>query len=299
VICDDQFFNPGETIDLDFTVYNNSSDDEWIQNVTIDFPEGFEVIGATDFWGGSGGLIRYEGAQGNGALVSWYGETSNGWGVLHDDESAFCTVEVNVAPDFSGNALLDWTITGDSFGAEPHTVSGDIELEIYGDLVGWITASQFSGDLWAMETDIINLMFDTADMEEGNYSCSLIINWEQDEEIIPVNLTVSSQPADEDEVAPLITSAVVYPNPFRGNGQRDLITLEFSIAEPVNDLEITVYNLKGQKVADLYQGEMTSGEHQIYWNGKTVTGQEAAAGLYFYKLSSTEFSMYKKAIILK
>ncbi|MCF7911275.1 MAG: agmatine deiminase family protein [Candidatus Cloacimonetes bacterium] len=299
VICDDQSFNPGETINLDFTVYNNSPDNEWIQSVAIDFPEGFEVIVASGFWGGSGGLLRYEGAQGNGALVTWYGESANGYGVLHCDESAFCTVEVYVAPDFSGNALLDWTITGDNFGADPHTVSGDIELGIYGDLVGWITASQFDGDLWAMETDIIDLMFDTADLEEGYYSCSLIINWEQDEEIIPVNLTVSSQPADEDEVAPLITTAVVYPNPFNGNGQRDLITLEFNIAEPVNDLEITVYNLKGQKVAELYQGEMTSGENQIYWNGKTSTGKSAPAGLYFLKLSSSAFSIYKKAIILK
>jgi len=301
VVCESEFFSPGETIELDFTAYNGSEniDSEWVREVDIDFPEGFEVISATNFVGGSGGDMEFEGATGNGASCLWMGQTANEWGVLQDDEYATCTVEIEVAPDFTGNAIFNWNISGDEFGSEPHEISGDMELEIYGGPVSWISASQLGGQLWAQETDEITLTFDTTDLTDGDYTCNIVINWNEAETIIPAMLTVLSMPADENEIAPLITSAVVYPNPFHGNGERDLITLGFSIAEPVTDFKIAVYNLKGQKVADVYQGEMTSGEHQIYWNGKTATGQEAAAGLYLYKLSSKEFSMYKKAIILK
>ncbi|MDP8209879.1 MAG: agmatine deiminase family protein [Candidatus Stygibacter australis] len=299
VSCGNDFFSPGETIELEFTAYNGSEDSEWVKEVYIDFPEGFNVLSATDFVGGSGGDLLFRGPTGNGALCYWMGQTVSGWGLLQEGEYATCTVEIEVAPDFTGNAVLNWTILGDEYGEEPHEISGDIELEIYGGPVNWISADQLSGQLWAQETDEITLTFDTTGLADGDYPCNIVVSWNEAETIIPVMLTVLSMPADENEIAPLITSAVIYPNPFNDNGQRDLITLEFSIAEPVNDFEIAVYNLKGQKVADLYQGEMTQGEHQIYWNGKTINGQSAAAGLYFYKLSSKEFSIYKKAIILK
>ncbi|MDP8219981.1 MAG: FlgD immunoglobulin-like domain containing protein [Candidatus Stygibacter frigidus] len=299
VSCGSEFFSPGETIELDFTVYNESSDSEWINEVEIVFPDGFDIEDATDFIGGSGGALEYDGTHGNAAAISWFGETHSGFGVLKDGESASGTVEINIADDFSGNALLAWTINGDNYGSAPHSVSGDIELEMYGGPVSWITADQLGGQLWAQESDEITLNFDPTDLLDGDYTCNIVVSWNDAETIIPVMLTVLSMPADENEIAPLITSAVVYPNPFNGNGQRDQITLDFNIAETVNDFQIAVYNLKGQKVAELYQGEMSQGEHQIYWNGKTTSGQQVAAGLYFYKLSSKEFSIYKKAIILK
>jgi agmatine deiminase len=299
VECHSEFFSPGETIELEFTACNESNDTEWINGVDIVFPDGFDVVNATDFIGGSGGALEYDGTQGNGVTVSWFGETPSHYGVLQDGQSASSTVVITIADDFSGNALLAWTLNGDNYGSTPHTVTGEIELEIYGGPVSWIAADQLGGQLWAQESDDITLTFDTTGLADGDYSCNIVITWNGTETIIPVTLTVLSMPAEEDEIAPLIDSAIVYPNPFNSNGQRDLITLEFSMEESVSNFEITVYNLKGQKVTELYQGEMTAGTHQISWDGKTANGNDAPAGLYFYKLSNSEFSIYKKAIIIK
>ncbi|MCF7911272.1 MAG: agmatine deiminase family protein [Candidatus Cloacimonetes bacterium] len=299
VECASEFFSPGETIELEFTAYNLSNDTEWINGVEMVFPAGFDVQNATDFIGGSGGALVYDGTQGNDVTITWFGETPSHYGVLQDGQSATATVEVTVADDFSGNALLAWTLNGDNYGTEPHSVNGEIELEIYGGPVSWIAADQYGGELWAQDTDEINLTFDTTDLSDGIYNCNLIINWNDDEAIIPIMLTVLSMPADDNEIAPIISSAVVYPNPFSTNSTRDNITLEFSLTENVNDFQTTVYNLKGQKVAELYNGNMTAGQHQIFWNGNNSKGKSAPAGLYFYKLSSKDFYMYKKAIILK
>ncbi len=299
VSCGSDYFSPGETIEFDFTAYNSSSDGEWITEIDIDFPEGFYVEDATDFTGGSGGDLEYLGDQGNGVTVVWFGQTINGWGVLHNDEFAICSVEVSVAPDFSGNAILGWVMTGDGYGSDPHSVSGEMELGIYDGPVSWIAASQLGGELWAQETDTIDLLFDTAGMAAGMYSCNLIISALGEEMIIPITLNVNSNPALEDDIAPVVNSAIVYPNPFNANLQRGNLILDFSLYEAVDDLEIAVYNLKGQKVADIFQGDKPAGEHQVYWNRLVSSGQEAAAGLYFFKLSSRDFKIFKKAIILK
>jgi hypothetical protein len=79
-----------------------------------------------------------------------------------------------------------------------------------------------------------------------------------------------------------------YPNPFNPS-----TTINFSIAKTSN-VRLTVYNVLGQKVATLVDGNMEVGEHSAVFDASKF-----ASGIYFYRLDAGEFSSVKKMILLK
>ena len=55
-------YEPDTTFDLHLSIYNASSDGEWLDGATLDFPTGVIVNSSTNFVGGSGGdLIHFAG----------------------------------------------------------------------------------------------------------------------------------------------------------------------------------------------------------------------------------------------
>jgi flagellar hook assembly protein FlgD len=84
-----------------------------------------------------------------------------------------------------------------------------------------------------------------------------------------------------------------YPNPFNPS-----TIIEFSIPK-TSGVELSIYNVLGQRIATLINGEVTQGVHKVTWNGLTDNGIAVSSGIYFYRLKSGEFSMFKKMILLK
>ncbi len=78
-----------------------------------------------------------------------------------------------------------------------------------------------------------------------------------------------------------------YPNPFNPT-----TTISFALPK-AGDYTLTIYNVAGQKVADL-SGTANAG---IVEREFDATG--LASGVYFYKLTAGEFSATKKAVLLK
>lgn len=84
-----------------------------------------------------------------------------------------------------------------------------------------------------------------------------------------------------------------YPNPFNPN-----TTIRFGL--PTNSqVKLEIYDILGRLVNVLMDREMEAGYHEIVWNGKTKSGNEAATGVYFYKLQANDFLSVKKMLILK
>ena len=84
-----------------------------------------------------------------------------------------------------------------------------------------------------------------------------------------------------------------YPNPFNLSTK-----IEFSIPEN-SMVEINLYNILGQKVAQLLNSFQPAGEYLIEWNGRTSSGQEAPSGVYFYRLEAQNSVLVKKMMLLK
>ena len=70
-----------------------------------------------------------------------------------------------------------------------------------------------------------------------------------------------------------------YPNPF--NPQT---TISFAIKDIDGKTNITIYNIKGQKVKTLVNEVLPAGLHTLIWDGTNSLGKKVSSGLYFYKM---------------
>ena len=109
---------------------------------------------------------------------------------------------------------------------------------------------------------------------------------------IPMNELVG---IEENTIIPLVNNFNLsnYPNPFNPT-----TTISFSIPEE-SKVNLTIYNIKGQKVKTLVKELLPAGEHSIIWNGKDSNGNRVGSGIYFYKLKAGDYTSTKKMILLK
>ena len=78
-----------------------------------------------------------------------------------------------------------------------------------------------------------------------------------------------------EEIKPEKTSEfLIYPNPFTSS-----TTIKFTL-EKQADVQLKIYNLFGQEVKILVDGELPAGEHRIRWNGAKQNGSAATMGIY-------------------
>ena len=85
-----------------------------------------------------------------------------------------------------------------------------------------------------------------------------------------------------------------YPNPFNPS-----TTIEFSIQNDTK-INLSIFNIKGQKIKTLVQNEFAKGNHSIIWNGEDEFGKSVSSGIYYYKLiENDKIKAMKKCLLLK
>ncbi|RME19554.1 MAG: T9SS C-terminal target domain-containing protein, partial [Candidatus Zixiibacteriota bacterium] len=84
-----------------------------------------------------------------------------------------------------------------------------------------------------------------------------------------------------------------YPNPFNPTTE-----ISFALPEAAN-VTLDIYNVLGQRVTSLINGELPAGEHTVTWNGTNDAGASVASGVYFYRLTAGSFVQTKKMMMLK
>ena len=72
----------------------------------------------------------------------------------------------------------------------------------------------------------------------------------------------------------------------------------FDLPEAGN-VNLSIYNLMGQKIRSLSSEMMTPGYHAIIWDGTNDMGSQVSTGMYFYSIQSSEFQATKKMLFLK
>ncbi|HPR16812.1 MAG TPA: T9SS type A sorting domain-containing protein [Candidatus Cloacimonadota bacterium] len=84
-----------------------------------------------------------------------------------------------------------------------------------------------------------------------------------------------------------------FPNPFNPS-----TTITFSI-DPNEPYELTIYNIKGEKVKQLVSDQVSAGQHTVIWNGEDDSGKLVSSGIYFYKLKVGNQESIKRMLLLK
>ncbi len=84
-----------------------------------------------------------------------------------------------------------------------------------------------------------------------------------------------------------------YPNPFNPSTK-----IEFAL--PTSEkVSLEVFNIIGERVKVLADGDMPAGKHSVVWDGRDESGQQSPSGIYFYRLKAATFVDIKRAVFLK
>ena len=191
-----------------------------------------------------------------------------------------------------------------------------INSSLAGGLIGMgmnstVDASVFNSDLFTSSSLIVTNINTSINSSSGlstsaltNLQTYIELDWDFDNVwTLDVNVNESlpylqwlpiSTSLNDDEVTAVMDNKLnIYPNPFNPT-----TTIEFK-----TDLEeivvLEIYNIKGQKVRTLINGELTAQKHKVVWNGKTDNGKRVASGLYFARLTSSSKNLTSKLMVIK
>jgi hypothetical protein len=121
----------------------------------------------------------------------------------------------------------------------------------------------------------------------GNYSCGAGV-WSDTFTYTDVR--------DGTEEAALPTSFFLshnYPNPFNPETQ-----IDYALPRNCN-VNLTIYNILGQKLKTLVDELQKAGFKTVHWDGKDDQGEEVASGIYFYRLKAGDYFETKKMVLLR
>ena len=79
-----------------------------------------------------------------------------------------------------------------------------------------------------------------------------------------------------------------YPNPFNNE---TMINYQLPVT---NYIDLSVYNMLGQKVITLVSEKQQAGQHQVKWDAS-----DYASGVYYYQIKVGEFQQVKKMVLIK
>lgn len=95
-----------------------------------------------------------------------------------------------------------------------------------------------------------------------------------------------------EEGAPVLPSAVTlkqnYPNPFN-----PVTSITYNLSADI-DVNLSIYNILGHKVATLVDQKQSAGEHTVKWNAQNVS-----SGIYIYTLRAGSFEQSSKMLLMR
>ncbi len=169
----------------------------------------------------------------------------------------------------------------------------------------WVTVDPMSGSIPEMSAEEVGLFFDTTDLDLGVYQAVFGIssNDPVDSLIeIPVIMNVvgtvdiddNDLDVDENDVPAVATGVSgAHPNPFN-----PMTTIEFSVAR-TQHVNLSIYNVLGQRIKTLVNDVTQVGVHPVMWNGTDSAGRGVSSGTYFVRMISEEGVFSSKLMLVR
>jgi len=189
--------------------------------------------------------------------------------------------------------------SGGEFGSSE---SVDLSIGEGGGGVDWLSLSAESGSLDPGEADEIEVLMNSADLEEGTYDAYIVVSTYFSEHVIAVQMVVDDGVgiADGGVIPDVFALHQNFPNPFN-----PVTALPYDVPE-IADVKIDIYNLLGQKVRSLVTGEHEPGFYRATWNGKNDRGALVTTGVYIYQITARSnatgeaaFTETRKLVLMK
>ncbi len=84
-----------------------------------------------------------------------------------------------------------------------------------------------------------------------------------------------------------------YPNPFN-----PVTTIRYALPKDYY-VELTIYNILGQRVITLVDEKQTAGYKMVRWDSSSQSGNAVVSGIYFCRLKAGDFTATRKMILLR
>jgi len=98
---------------------------------------------------------------------------------------------------------------------------------------------------------------------------------------------------EEYEANDEVDNLSLYPNPAR-----QTVNLRFSLPHP-RRVTIKVYNSAGQLVRQLMDKRLTTGQHQLVWDGTDKSGRRLSSGCYVVRINADEKVLSRVITLVK
>lgn len=104
----------------------------------------------------------------------------------------------------------------------------------------------------------------------------------------------STSVAVEPGVTPNITRlAQAAPNPLA-----PFTTIGFDL-EHSGKVRLDIYDASGRQVRRLFDGHLTAGSRSMDWDGTSEAGKAVPAGVYYYRLTTSDFTDSKSVVVVR
>jgi len=141
------------------------------------------------------------------------------------------------------------------------------------------------------ELFIINFLPTLAKDYSGNIVFTTNVNGNQ---VFTIPLNADLDPTPIDEVPVLVTELLGnYPNPFNPE-----TTIHFSLAKQQN-VQIDIYNIRGQLVKNLVNEDFGNGVHSVVWKGTDNFNRNVSSGVYFYRFVTDDYNSVNRMLLMK
>ncbi len=282
--------------DNDYEIYYKRSTDggnSWGPDVRLThnvIAESWYPCIATD--GSNGVYVVWEDRRDGNSEIYYKCSTDGGktWGEdIRLTNDAVNSWDPRIAADNSGRVHLVWD----------DNRAGDLNFEIY------YKCSPDQGDSWDPDVrltadDSISVFPSIAIDNSGKLKIHVVWrdNRDGNDEIYYKKGGKDIEVNVEEEPTPLpipqeFNLAQNYPNPFNS---RTLI--EYALPR-AGRVKLSIFNILGQKIKTLVNGDQKVGSHWAYWDGRNDKGQPVSSGIYLYQLKVDGYTKTKKLILLK
>ncbi len=270
--------------------------------------------------GGLVGLIRDSNIATSGCKISISGNSTNIGGLVgHSSNNVIANCyTINTIETYSSNSfggLISFSINNNISNCYTATTYSGVFYNI-GALLGTAMNSNIDSCLWNQSTSGLSQAIasntDSSINNTNGYSTEQMnsqstfenLGWdfstiwsmnETENNTYPfLTWEIETTPINDYDIEPLKNIISNYPNPFNPT-----TNISFSLKDE-SYVEISIYNLKGQRVTSLVNGRLDSGNHTVVWNGDNVKGESVSSGIYFSKLKTDgEVVSICKMILMK
>lgn len=142
-------------------------------------------------------------------------------------------------------------------------------------------------------TPLVSEEFTDSNLLQNSYTYYVTALYTEGESLPSNNVEVQILSLDDDH-PPILKTALRrnYPNPFNPE-----TSIEFALQKEQH-VKLEVYNIAGQLVKILLDDVLPAGEHSTVWNSGS-SNHGVSSGMYFYRMTTKDYTATRKMILLK